>query len=164
MIHITSASTKELKEVQNLAHHTWPDTFGDILSPEQIEYMLNWMYSLETLEKQQKNGHIFLLAKEKDECLGFAGIEPNQTPGQTKIHKIYILPTAQGKGIGKKLIQAIKEIALANNQSSLLLNVNKYNKGAISFYEYLGFVNIKEEVIDIGNGYVMDDYVFEMKL
>ncbi|WP_373400667.1 GNAT family N-acetyltransferase [Algoriphagus halophilus] len=75
-----------------------------------------------------------------------------------------MLPSAQGKGIGKKLIEAIKELALEKNQYSILLNVNKYNEGAIKFYEYLGFVNIKSEVIDIGNGYVMDDFVFEMKL
>lgn len=58
----------------------------------------------------------------------------------------------------------VKEIAKENDQTSLLLNVNKYNTGAIDFYEYLGFVNIKSEIIDIGNGYVMDDFVFELKL
>src|SRR5690606_26293618 len=145
-----------------IAQQTWPDTFGKILSPAQIEYMLNWMYSLETLEQQAKEGYQFFLAEEGAEKLGFAGIEVNNEPGKTKIHKIYILPSAQGRGVGKKLIQAIKEIALANNQTSLLLNVNKYNAGAIAFYEYLGFVNIKSEIIAIGNGYVMDDFVFEL--
>ncbi|WP_425636152.1 N-acetyltransferase family protein [Algoriphagus yeomjeoni] len=164
MIDIIPANVEDLIHVQSIAHRTWPHTFGEILSPEQIKYMLNWMYSLETLEKQASDGYLFLLAEENGENLGFTGIEVNQEPGKTKIHKIYILPTAQGKGIGKKLIQAIKDIALENKQKSLLLNVNKYNTGAIAFYEYLGFVNIKEEVIDIGNGYVMDDYVFELKL
>lgn len=124
--------------------------------------MLGWMYSLDTLEKQASEGHRFYLAEEKGEMLGFTGIELNQELGKTKIHKIYILPTAQGKGIGKKLIKEIKEIALENNQTSLLLNVNKYNQGAIDFYEYLGFKKVKDEVIDIGNGYVMDDFVFEL--
>ncbi|MFC5627275.1 GNAT family N-acetyltransferase [Algoriphagus winogradskyi] len=164
MIQIRPASKEDLKLVQSIAYRTWPDTFGEILSPSQIDYMLNWFYDIPHLEEQFENGHIFLLAYEDGVELGFTGIQPNLKPGQTKIHKIYILPTAQGKGIGKKLIQAIKKIALENEQSSLLLNVNKYNTGAIEFYEYLGFVNIKEEVIDIGNGYVMDDYVFELKL
>ncbi len=163
MIRINLVSKEELVHVQSIAKLTWPHTFGEILSPEQIEYMLNWMYSLENLSKQYDSGHQFFIAEEGKK-LGFTGIEVNHEPGKTKIHKIYILPTAQGKGIGKKLIQKIKEIAKDNNQESLLLNVNKYNTGAIAFYEYLGFVNIKEEVIDIGNGYVMDDYVFELKL
>ena len=164
MIQIVLASKEDLKLVQSIAHRTWPDTFGNILSPAQIDYMLNLLYNLPQLEKQLEDGHILLLAFEDGVELGFTGIQLNLKPGQTKIHKIYILPTAQGKGIGKKLIQAIKKIALENEQKSMLLNVNKYNTGAIEFYEYLGFVNIKEEVIDIGNGYVMDDYVFELKL
>ena len=164
MIQINPASKEDLKIVKSIAQRTWPDTFGEILSPEQIDYMLNLLYDLALLEKQITQGHTFLLADEGGEKLGFTGIEINQKPGKTKIHKIYILPTAQGKGVGKKLINAIKEIALRNEQSSLLLNVNKYNQGAIDFYEYLGFVNIKSEIIDIGNGYVMDDYVFELKL
>lgn len=164
MINIIPAKSEDLIHVQTIAHRTWPDTFGAILSPAQIDYMLNWFYDINHLKEQIGQGHIFLLANEGGEKLGFTGIEINNAPGKTKIHKIYILPTAQGKGIGKKLIQAIKAIALENEQTSLLLNVNKYNKGAIEFYEYLGFVNIKEEVIDIGSGYVMDDYVFELKL
>lgn len=164
MISIVPAKLEELKYVQTIAQRTWPDTFGKILSPEQIDYMLGMMYSLETLEKQMVGGYQFFLAEEEGEKLGFSGIEVNNEPKKTKIHKIYILPSAQGKGIGKKMIQAIKEIALQNDQKSLLLNVNKYNLGAIAFYEYVGFVNIKSEIIDIGNGYVMDDFVFEMKL
>ncbi|SFA88425.1 GNAT family N-acetyltransferase [Algoriphagus aquimarinus] len=164
MIQINPATKEDLKIVQSIAKRTWPDTFGTILSSEQIDYMLNWFYDIAHLKEQVELGHTFLLADEDGEKLGFTGIEINQEPGRTKIHKIYILPTAQGKGVGKKLINAIKEIALRNEQSSLLLNVNKYNQGAIDFYEYLGFVNIKSEIIDIGNGYVMDDYVFELKL
>ncbi|MEP0711978.1 GNAT family N-acetyltransferase [Algoriphagus sp.] len=164
MVSITPAKLEDLIHVQSIAQRTWPDTFKNILSPTQIEYMLNWMYSLQMLEEQLKDGYQFFLAEENEEKLGFSGIEINNEPGKTKIHKIYILPSAQGKGIGKKLIQLIKEIAIEHNQKSLLLNVNKYNQNAIAFYEYLGFVNIKAEVIDIGNGYVMDDYVFEMGL
>lgn len=165
MIQIRPARTEDLIHIQAIAHQTWPHTFGNILSPKQIDYMLNWMYDLKMLEKQQlEQGHTFLIAEEMGEKLGFTGFQIDQEPGKTKIHKIYILPSAQGKGLGKKLIEAIKEIALEKNQSSLLLNVNKYNEGAIKFYEYLGFVKIKSEVIDIGNGYVMDDFVFEIEL
>lgn len=161
---IKKISKIDLVHIQSIAQRTWPDTFRDILSPAQIDYMLNWMYSLETLEVQMNQGYKFFLAEENGKKLGFSGIEVNNEPGKTKIHKIYILPTAQGKGIGKKFLAKIEEVAKANDQKSLLLNVNKYNQGAIAFYEYLGFLNIRAEVNDIGNGYVMDDYVFEMKL
>jgi len=164
MVLITPAKLKDLIHVQSIAHRTWPDTFGKVLSPAQIDYMLSWMYDVKNLEKQHNEGHQFFLAEEDGERLGFTGIEVNSEQGKTKIHKIYILPSAQGKGVGKKLFAKIREVAKSSDQKSLLLNVNKYNQGAIDFYEYLGFENIKSEVNDIGNGYVMDDFVFELTL
>jgi ribosomal protein S18 acetylase RimI-like enzyme len=164
MINILSCEIEDLVFVQLIAKKTWPDTFSNILTQDQIEYMLSWMYSLETLEQQKKEGYQFYLAEKESEKLGFTGIEVNSEPGKTKIHKIYILPSAQGKGVGKALFQKIREIAKVHNQTSLLLNVNKHNQRAIDFYEYLGFANIKSEINDIGNGYVMDDFVFELKL
>jgi GNAT superfamily N-acetyltransferase len=164
MVSIVPAKLEDLIHVQSIAHRTWPDTFKNVLSPAQIDYMLGWMYDLKNLEKQHNEGHQFFLAEENGDNLGFTGIEVNNEPEVTKIHKIYILPTAQGKGMGSKFLAKIKEVAKSNDQKSLLLNVNKYNQGAINFYEHLGFVNIRAEVNDIGNGYVMDDYVFELKL
>ena len=108
MVEIIPAQSQDLKQIQSIASRTWPDTFSKILSSDQIDYMLYRFYNLPQLEEQVEQGHIFLFAEENGEKLGFTGIQVNQKPGQTKIHKIYILPTAQGKGIGKKLINAIK--------------------------------------------------------
>lgn len=162
---IRKIAIQELSKVQSIAHRTWPSTFANILSHEQIEYMLNWMYSLEMLESQFEKDHTFLLADLNGEELGFAGFELNVTEGpKAKLHKIYLLPTAQGMGMGKALIFEVTERAKAAGQKSLLLNVNKYNQKAIDFYIKIGFQEIYEEVIDIGNGYIMDDVVMELML
>ena len=76
---------------------------------------------------------------------------------------ITVLPETQGKGVGKLLFEKVKEEALKEKQQVIYLNVNKYNK-AQQFYAKLGFKTVKEEVIDIGLGYVMDDYVMEVKI
>lgn len=164
-MNIRPLAKEELPKVQSIAHRTWPSTFANILSPEQIEYMLNWMYSLEMLESQVDNRHIFLLAEEEGKELGFAGFELNYSEGpKAKLHKIYLLPEAQGKGAGKALILEVADRARKAGQKSLLLNVNKYNQKAIDFYSRIGFNEIYKEVIDIGNGYVMDDVVMELNL
>ena len=165
MIRIHEASEADFPSIQRIAHQTWPVTFGDILSPDQINYMLEWMYSLSSLKEQtSQKGHYFLLAKEEDMNLGFASYELNYkgTP-VTKIHKIYILPETQGKGLGKKLIGSISEIALAHDNQALLLNVNRSNP-AVQFYQHLGFEIIGEEDISIGNGFLMEDYTMKMML
>lgn len=166
MITIRKALIEELPIVQKIAHQTWPDTFAEILSPAQIEYMLDKMYNLKTLESQMvEKGQIFLLAGEEGRFLAFAAFELNNSEGgKTKLHKIYILPSAQGIGLGKKLIKEVCNQAKEKGQKSLLLNVNKFNHSAIDFYQYLGFKEVYREVIDIGNGYVMDDVVMELPL
>lgn len=162
---IRQLAKEELSKVQSIAHRTWPSTFANILSPEQIEYMLNWMYDLKMLESQLDKGHTFLLSEENGVELGFAGFELNYSEGpKAKLHKIYLLPEAQGKGAGKALILEVADRAKKAGQKGLLLNVNKFNQKAIDFYLKMGFQEIYKEVIDIGNGYVMDDVVMELNL
>lgn len=163
MISITN--TTDYKAIQDIAGQTWPKTYGHILSSEQIDYMFTMMYNLNALESQAKEKkHRFILAEEDGIPLGFASYEFNYNgEPKTKIHKIYILPETQGKGIGKKLLDFITEKALENQNSALSLNVNRYNN-AYQFYVKLGFEKIGEEDIDIGNGYLMEDYIMEKKL
>ena len=124
--------------------------------------MLDLMYSLPSLQAQvQQQGHVFLLASEAENPLGYISYELNyQQTTATKIHKIYILPQAQGKGVGKALIDAATAVGLANQNEALLLNVNKYNK-ALQFYERIGFEVIGQEDIDIGEGFLMEDFTMK---
>ncbi|HCT94384.1 MAG: GNAT family N-acetyltransferase [Bacteroidetes bacterium GWE2_39_28] len=167
MIHIRNASEADFPIIQEIAQKTWPNTFSAILSPGQISYMLDMMYSTDSLKNQTiKNGHRFLLAflqesSGSDVCIGYASYELNYSgENRTKIHKIYILPNHQGEGAGLALINKIEEIAISCNEHNLFLNVNK-NNPAITFYKRLGFDIIREEKIPIGNGFFMDDYVMQ---
>ena len=158
------ATNSQLEIIQDLAKAIWPDAYGAILSQEQLEYMMEMMYSLNSLENQLKNNIVFLLAKEDNDFIGFASYELNfQNSNKTKIHKLYILPTIQGKGVGKNLILHIQEIAKKNSNAALILNVNKYNK-AKDFYLHNQFEIADSLVVDIGNGYVMDDFVMVKKI
>jgi ribosomal protein S18 acetylase RimI-like enzyme len=127
--------------------------------------MMNMMYSVDALQKQaNEKQHHFILAKENNVSVGFASYEfgCNGT-NKTKIHKIYVLSTQQGKGTGKFLLDFIADEAKRQNNTAVFLNVNKYNS-AQHFYKKLGFEITEEVVIDIGQGYVMDDYVMEKKI
>jgi GNAT superfamily N-acetyltransferase len=158
------ASISQLEIIQDLAKAIWPDAYSEILSNEQLNYMMEMMYSFDSLERQLKNNNVFLLAKEDNDFIGFASYELNfQNSNKTKIHKLYVLTNVQGKGVGKKMILHIQEIAKKNCNSALILNVNKYNK-AKDFYLHNQFEIADSLVVDIGNGYVMDDFVMEKKI
>lgn len=166
MIEIVPASIDLLPEVKSIAHRTWPSTFSQILTKEQIDYMLEGMYALDTLQSLVKDkGHHYVLAKDETDYLGFCSYEHDSNQSnKTKIHRIYLLPETQGKGLGRLLINYVVDQARKKNQAAIYLNVNKFNEKAIQFYERIGMRKAKEEVIDIGNGFVMDDFVMEMDL
>ena len=162
MITIIPATAKDYQTIQDIAHLTWPITYGEILSKVQLDYMLDIFYSEEALKDSVANkGHHFVLAKEEGETLGFVSYEHHyDQKKQTKIHKIYILPQAQGKGIGKSLIDYVEKVAKENDFGVLSLNVNRSNI-ALHFYQKLGF-QIKAEIdIELEHGYLMEDYVME---
>jgi GNAT superfamily N-acetyltransferase len=162
---IRPATPADLPTIQRIAHQTWPATFGDILSPTQIAYMLDWMYGLPALTEQiEQRGHRFLLAVEGDAALGYLSYELNyRTEPVTKIHKLYVLPEAQGRGLGQALVGQAAEAARAAGNGALVLNVNRQNR-AVQFYERLGFDLVQTEDIDIGNGYRMEDFVLQKSL
>ena len=165
MTQILNATEADFAIIRSIAFKTWPVTFGAILSGAQIDYMLEMMYSISSLTEQvkQKNHH-FLLFKDGDEYLGYASYELNyKGSDKTKIHKIYVVPEGQGKGVGRQLMDTITGIAIENNNSKLSLNVNRDNK-AIQFYQTIGFRQVGQEDIAIGNGFVMEDAIMEKGL
>ena len=162
MITITEASIVDIKTIQNIAHETWPLTYGAILSKEQLDYMLDVFYSETRLSNQiQNKEELYFIAYEGTKAVAFMGIEHNyKNQAVTQIHKIYISAETQAKGIGRTLIDYAEKLAKENNSTALSLNVNRFNK-ALHFYYKVGFKIIAEENKDIGNGFLMEDYVME---
>lgn len=160
-MNIRLATALELPILESLARAIWPHTYADIITKEQMDFMLNWMYSTETLLKQQKAGHEFYILQKDDLDIGFLAIE--QEGAELKVNKIYVLPSQQGIGAGKKLMDKAIERANAKLCSHIFLQVNRANKAKF-FYDKLGFTIRREEKFDIGHGFFMDDYVMELKV
>ena len=161
---LVKANSEHIPVIIDLTKKIWPIAYGEILSKAQLDYMIHKFYNETALRELIQKGHVFYLAQDdNDNYVGFVSYEINSEPSKTKIHKIYVLPETQGTGLGRQFFELVKEKALEKNQNAIFLNVNKYNK-AIHFYNKLGFTKVKDEVIDIGNGYVMDDYVMEVAI
>ncbi|RZK37967.1 MAG: GNAT family N-acetyltransferase [Pedobacter sp.] len=163
MITIRKAKEQDIEIIRSIAAATWPSTYLDIIGQNQIDYMLDKMYNKGELLKQLMEGHIFLIAEDNENQFGFAGYSiVDHEERIYKLHKLYVLPSAHGKGVGKLLINEVFNQVKDAGASALQLNVNKHNK-AKDFYLKGGFI-IKESVnLDIGEGYFMDDYVMEYR-
>ena len=126
--------------------------------------MLDKFYALDFLKLNSDNNHLFYIIEENQKPIGFIGIEHNfEGKLITKIHKLYVLPDNQGKGIGKLIISFIADLAKKSQSECLILNVNRFNKATI-FYQKTGFKIIQEVNIEIGNGYLMEDFVMEKQI
>ncbi|NII84200.1 MULTISPECIES: GNAT family N-acetyltransferase [unclassified Pedobacter] len=163
MITLRKAKEEDIEIIRDIAVATWPSTYLDIIGQKQIDYMLDKMYNKGELLKQFMEGYVFLIAEEGENQLGFTGYSIIEHEERIyKLHKLYVLPSAHGKGVGKILINEVFNQVKDAGGSALQLNVNKHNK-AKDFYLKGGFT-IKESVmLDIGDGYFMDDYVMEYK-
>ena len=157
--------SSQLEIIKDLAYKIWPSTYGEILSKVQLDFMLDKFYKLDYLTNQLENqNQVFLLIEDNSEYLAFCSYEINyQNTNKTKLHKIYVLPETQGKGIGKMVLNHVEKIALENKNPILLLNVNRSNN-AQEFYKKQGYKVVKTIDIEIGNGYLMEDFVMEKAL
>lgn len=165
MITLRLAAPADIPLIQEVAELTWPISYREIISPEQIRYMLDLMYSTEKIRAAIADpNQAFWLAEEAGKVIGFCGIEHGYPEaGITRIHKLYILPETQGSGLGKTFIDQVEDQAKKHENHTLHLNVNKENK-AVGFYQKHGFTVDHEEVLDIGNGYVMDDFIMTKRI
>jgi diamine N-acetyltransferase len=159
---IRNATTQDIDLIRRLCFNVWPQTYAGIISQEQIDYMLEMMYSEASLKKQMGDGAQFIIVYDENEPVGFASFQETE-PAIFKLHKLYVLPSQQGRGTGRFIIDYILSEIKKQNATALQLQVNRRNNAKF-FYEKNGFAIIKEFDFAIGNGWVMDDYVMEKKL
>jgi len=157
---IRPANLEDINIIGLLAHEIWPKVYDYMISPEQIQYMLNMFYTPESLNSQMvEQHHIFFLAEFNNKPVGFASVG-KLDEGVFKLHKLYVQPELQGKGIGKSLVEAVLDETVEKGGKRIQLNVNRNNK-SITFYQNLGFSITGEQNIDIGSGYFMNDFIME---
>lgn len=146
----------ELKQIEFMASIIWPITYKDILSAEQIKYMLNKYLTLDAILANIDDGYTYVIIHDEDNKMGFMAYKLMDT--QCFLSKLYILPNFQNQGIARKAIEYLQAFKLP-----ITLTVNKHNGNAYQKYLHMGFTVYDSVVTDIGNGYVMDDYCMVLK-
>ena len=160
---LITATEKDIPLIQDLAKRSWENAYADILSIEQMEFMLTTMYSTEEIltHLQHPDYYYYLIKDENNNSFeGFIGYEHGYEEKTTKLHRIYLVPESKGKGFGKKALDFLKMRVSDKGDTKIILNVNKINS-ARKFYELQGFKVYGEVILNIGNGFVMDDYLME---
>ena len=161
---ITRLSESDIDMLIPLAYRIWHAHYPGIITVEQIDYMLKRGYTRQViLEEMNSQAVIWLSIKSGGAMIGFASLGPYAV-NTMKLHKLYLLSDFHGAGIGAHALAEVEQIARDNAAARLVLNVNRYNTRAIRAYERAGWHVVEEVVVDIGNGFVMDDFVMAKQL
>jgi ribosomal protein S18 acetylase RimI-like enzyme len=161
---IRRATAADIPLLRDMAERTWRKGYEKIISPEQMDYMLERMYAPEVIAQEMKDGVIWELGFDQETPVGFqsCAFEPGERT--LKLNKLYVLPEAQGLGFGKALLARVAELAATLGAHKVWLQVNKKNTGAIRAYERAGYSEERAAVFDIGGGFVMDDFIMALPI
>ena len=155
---IRPATEADIPLLRDLAQRIWRECYPGIITPEQIEFMLGWMYSEEEIRRQLAAKIPWEVAELDGVPVGYHSWQ-REDDGRVKISKLYVLPQHQRRGFGRRMLEHICEHARTIGAHAVWLQVNKRNERAIAAYLKAGFHIEKEAVFDIGGGFVMDDYL-----
>lgn len=158
---IPIVSDEQINALAIIANIVWHEWFPSILSTEQIDYMVDKFQSYKAMKSQVENGYEYYFVNVDGVNVGYTGIHIENDTNKMFVSKVYLLKDYRGKGYASKVFDFLEGICREKDLKSMYLTVNKYNSQAIAVYENKGFETIKSQVADIGNGYVMDDYVME---
>ena len=165
MITFRKAGMEDTPLIEELAQEIFRHTYREILSPEQTDYMMEWMYSQDSLKRQiGEEGHIYPIVYYGGEAVGYFSVQ-QQGERLWHLQKIYLRKGMQGKSVGKQMFMKAVEYIRENSvlPATMELNVNR-NNPAVAFYEKMGMHKASQGDFHIGNGYYMNDYIMAMEI
>jgi len=158
------AAVKDIPIIQELAYTIWHQYYPGIISVEQINYMLQMMYSSSTIHSELRSQVIYELVKDRQVFIGYLSYQYEKDTHRIKLNKLYLLPKYHGQGIGQSMLFHTQEKGKQYKADQIYLTANKNNDKAIRAYKKFGFVVTESIVNDIGGGHVMDDFIMTCDL
>lgn len=158
-VEILPAGHEDLAAIRQIARTIWFDHYPGIISREQISYMLEQDYTVDSLSQDLERGVSIDRLIVDSELQGFAAYGRYDDTLDFKLHKLYVMRSFHGQGLGSMLLAHVEKKCANKGAQRLILSVNKNNNKAIRAYQRNGYVKLESVVDDIGGGFVMDDYI-----
>ena len=155
-----SLNPEEIKDLSDFAASIWREYWTDVLPNGQAEYMIKKFQSAEAMKEQMEHdNYSYFYIMSDGKRAGYTGLSLRD--GELFLSKLYVLKEFRHRKIATRVFPLIVDFAVRNGRKRIVLTVNKGNINAINAYKKLNFREIDAVVTDIGNGYVMDDYIME---
>lgn len=156
---IPAVNDAEILGVASLAEEIWHEYFPPIIGEEQVDYMVEKFQSFDALKEQIADGYEYFLISNDYMMSGYTGVK--EQDGSLFLSKLYLLKDSRGQHLSTEVFGYLVDLAKERKLDKIWLTCNKYNSHTLDVYKHLGFEIVRDEVTDIGNGFVMDDYILE---
>lgn len=163
-IHLIPVSTAaQVVEVARMAHQVWNEHYVPLIGQAQVDYMVAKFQSPEAMQSQIDSGYEYFQIQQSGLGIGYAAIRHDAPDARVFISKLYVLAAHRKSGAGRQTLGLLERMGRERGAAHLWLTVNKGNP-SVRAYERLGFRIVDAMVVDIGGGYVMDDYKMEKEV
>lgn len=149
---LTDFTEKDFLGLYDFMKPIWLETYGNILSPQHLEYLLEKYFSAEGVKVYRNMGYQY---KKIDDVGVLVYVDKGD---YTYMDKLYLSPNGRSKGYPKLVFEYLLSLG-----KDVVLNANQKNERAVKCYFKNGFIIEKEELVDLGNGLFNPDYVMRKK-
>lgn len=154
-------SDSEILRLSHLACEIWNEYFPAIIGQAQVDYMVEKFQSAYAIREQLAHGYLYYFIRHAQRITGYTGLYPDIAANTLQLSKFYIHREYRGCGIGTETLALIQGLAQSQRLDKIRLTVNRHNTPSIQAYEHMGFSHCGTLARDIGNGFIMDDYIME---
>ncbi len=168
-------SDEDVRVLSRIADEVWHQHFASILSTKQIDYMVEKFQSYPAMLRQraEEGYQYYFIHEEGDEAAlpeheaygghrGYMGFRVDEDA--VFLSKLYLLQPYRGRALASRAVEFLISIAQQHGCRKIWLTVNRYNDHTIEVYKHWGFTVAREQCADIGNGFVMDDYIMQLEV
>lgn len=153
----------EIRNVAALAEEIWHQHFTPIIGEAQVNYMVEKFQSYPALKDQiEHNGYEYYAVRFGDHLAGYTGVHPEDDA--LFLSKLYVKKDFRGQHLATEVFHYLIRLCKERGLKKIWLTCNKHNDQTLKIYDHLGFVITDEQVADIGNGFVMDDYILTYQI
>lgn len=152
-------TTSDMEIVATLAQEIWNQHFIPIIGQDQVNYMVEKFQSSSALAEQLEHGYEYFMLIYDCVLAGYCGIRSSD--GYLFLSKLYVHQDFRGNHISTDTFHHLVNLCKERQLHKIWLTCNRHNKQTLEIYKHLGFIITREEVSDIGNGFIMDDYILE---
>ena len=162
---LTPLARTDFEDLAAVARQIWLAHYSTIITTAQIEYMLGGRFTAANLERYLDAPDRWMHVLRRDgRAIGYCSYARTDRARELKLEQLYLLPALHGQGLGRSMMERVEAHARQLGCDLVMLQVNKQNAVAIDVYRRSGFTVREEVVVDIGNGFVMDDFIMEKRL